>query len=498
MGAAEGQVRSHEARFEALWIEQLFDRILGMDDEAGGAHWSAVAGLAELPPGPQLALRLQRLVTDELSAAERVVVLQGWERLKSWCEGGQLSALAELAEQPEYERCSCSRGEAHEHDAVRAAGTEVSLALLWSPNAACERVALALELHEAAPAVLSALCRGVLDFAKARVILDGTRCLSDFGVRWSVVRAAVAKAPELTAGQLCRWLPRVVIAADPAQAADRRRAGVERRRVSRPEPYSIDAAAGIAEMIVTGPAEDLVALSTALDAAARAARGAGDDRTHAQLRFDTLAGLAWVGLDLGHLGCCNSSCGTGHARRLATGHGRAAAVQVTVPIDTLAGGSHPAALDGYGPIPAEAAREVAGRGIMHRLLTEPADGRVLEYGRTAYAAPRELTRLVAARDVTCRLPTCSVPARRCDLDHKRPFADGGDTGARNMWPLCRGHHLDKTHHGFELEIQRVNPGRDLTYWRTPAGQLYRVAPEEVGLVERPPAPSPPDPDPPPF
>jgi hypothetical protein len=75
-------------------------------------------------------------------------------------------------------------------------------------------------------------------------------------------------------------------------------------------------------------------------------------------------------------------------RRLRRRNGRAAAVNVTVPLSTLLGvDQRPGELEGYGPITAQAARRIAGHGTWRRLLTDPASGVLLDYGTTRYTPP---------------------------------------------------------------------------------------------------------------
>ncbi len=198
-----------------------------------------------------------------------------------------------------------------------------------------------------------------------------------------------------------------------------------------------------------GPAEDVTAIKLMLDAAADAAKTAdpADPRTLDQLRFDALAALAWASLDSGHLGGCE------HAPRLGARHGRAAAVAVTVPLSTLIGlDDTPAQLAGYGPITAEVARRIAAAGTWRRLLTDPATGALLDHGQTRHTPPQDLIDHLIARDRTCRFPTCSQPARRCQIDHTIPAgAPGWTTSAGNTGPLSGGCHNGKTHAGRHLE-----------------------------------------------
>ena len=55
-----------------------------------------------------------------------------------------------------------------------------------------------------------------------------------------------------------------------------------------------------------------------------------------------------------------------------------------VPYPTLIGLAElPGELDGFGPIPASVARRLAAGGTWRRILTDPATGRVLDYGSVA-------------------------------------------------------------------------------------------------------------------
>src|SRR5690606_39902598 len=43
---------------------------------------------------------------------------------------------------------------------------------------------------------------------------------------------------------------------------------------------------------------------------------------------------------------------------------------------------------------------------------------------------------VRERDRTCIEPSCSTPARSCELDHIHEWQHGGTTSATNLGPLC--------------------------------------------------------------
>jgi hypothetical protein len=103
-----------------------------------------------------------------------------------------------------------------------------------------------------------------------------------------------------------------------------------------------------------------------------------------------------------------------------------------------------------------------------------ASGECSHAGATAAYRPTAAIReYVEARDQTCRQPTCRQPARHADLDHTRPWDQGGPTCPCNLGPRCRTHHQIKQEPGWTLAQPR--PGYfTLT---TPAGRTYRTTPD---------------------
>ncbi|MDT0201370.1 DUF222 domain-containing protein [Nocardioides sp. AE5] len=62
--------------------------------------------------------------------------------------------------------------------------------------------------------------------------------------------------------------------------------------------------------------------------------------------------------------------------------------------------------------------------------------------------PETMREQVILRDRHCVFPWCTVDARNCDLDHIEPYDEHGppdQTRPDNLAPLCRRHHLAKTH-----------------------------------------------------
>jgi hypothetical protein len=149
-------------------------------------------------------------------------------------------------------------------------------------------------------------------------------------------------------------------------------------------------------------------------------------------------------------------------------------INVTIPIDSLAGlADTPGTLSGYGVLPADLVRRLAAGDTRWRhILTDRATGAVLDVGTWSYRPPSALDRHVRTRDVTCRFPGCTVPARECDLDHLIPFPQG-PTNAANLHALCRRHHQLK--HDDHWTVQPL-PNSGLR-WTSPLGTTRDTWPE---------------------
>jgi hypothetical protein len=162
--------------------------------------------------------------------------------------------------------------------------------------------------------------------------------------------------------------------------------------------------------------------------------------------------------------------------------------------------AEPAWLAGHGPISAETARRIAAdpTATWRRLLTDPRTGRMDELSATTYQVPADMERHVRARDLTCRWPGCTRPARRCDTDHRIPWP-AGTTEACNLQCLCRTHHRIKTH---TRTTTRLDEDTGDTIVTLPSGHTYRRPPDPPLGEPDPPHAEDPPPDPaddiPPF
>ena len=89
--------------------------------------------------------------------------------------------------------------------------------------------------------------------------------------------------------------------------------------------------------------------------------------------------------------------------------------------------------------------------------------------------------------VTERWPVDAFPygtqrSTACDLDHSKPYGEGGPTEVGNLAPLKRFAHRVRTHGGWTLE--QSEPSRLI--WTSPHGYTYAVTPAGTVRIGRPP------------
>ena len=379
------------------------------------------------------------------SRTELVAGIEASAQAIAWLQARQIDLVAELAERPEGEP-----GPPGPFTARELAALEIGPLLSLSSPVASDRVDLAVEWSGPRSAILAALRRGDLDWAKARALADAVAVLPPEIAR-RVEDAALVRAGQQTCAQLRASLRRLVARHDPLGAECRHQVQRAQRSVClRP----LDD--GMAELLAVLPADVAVAAYGAVDALAKARRDT-DDRGIGARRADALVELLL------------SASG-------ATSAGLPAVLQVAVPAGTLLGlGDEPGWMPGYGPIPASMARDIARSATWQRILFDPASGAVLDVGATRHDPPAPLERFVRARDAMCRFPGCRAQARRCDLDHTAPYPHG-PTSADNLHVLCRRHHRVKHEGGWRVQAL---PGNRLR-WRSPTGAVYETEPPRLG------------------
>jgi hypothetical protein len=364
------------------------------------------------------------------------------------------------------------------------------------------------------PTVWEAFKCGELDAEQIRVIDRIARRVTEPSTLAALDEQAVDAAQTRSPKQLAVWLLRLVVQLEPLAFEQRHRRALAERRVT-----VIQGVDGLGYVTGEVSAADAAAIDGMLAAAARSL-GAADPRTEQQRRSDLFADLLLGRLSLAEpeedeeqsdeadwLEVEDIEPETGellgtHVQRL-DGDGepmgepvdaattRSGAVQtfrrpkrprqlrigVVVPLASLLGASDaPAELaDRSGLIPGEMLREQIAEAIdsdsqdellFTRLLTDDG-GRLLDTTELGRYPSARLAQAIKIRAGTCRFPTCTVPADRCDLDHHEPIPRGV-TSATNMDPFCRRHHRGKTFAW--LACVRDDYGVD---WTMPDAEHYR-------------------------
>ena len=167
---------------------------------------------------------------------------------------------------------------------------------------------------------------------------------------------------------------------------------------------------------------------------------------------------------------------TTRRRRTMTRQGRRPHLSVVISANTLAKKDNlPAALAGFGAIPASLGRSIAlSAATVTALFADPDSGAITRTGALTYRPTQDLRDQIAALLSVCQFPACRQPVWRCDIDHREEFdhrhpEDGGRTIPPNTGPLCRRHHLMKHHTTWRV---RIDPRRFVIDWYSPTAHRY--------------------------
>ena len=383
----------------------------------------------------------------------QLVVAAAWQAVASW---SAVQADATLVAVAGPEPVAIPR-ERHRPEIVDPARDEISLAIRQSTHSGALRLArarrgaaepdflaLASEGHVAVGAVHEVLLRVAdLDEADAADVLQ-----------WLIAEVRRRHEQGLrpwTAAEFRAAAKRRIVAAASHQEARRRNR--EDRRVA-----VWEAEAGMATLAATLPEEVAHRIYNRLTAIAQGMDDPADDRGLDARRADLLMAALLSGV--------------GHSPDTCEGHVEA---HVVVSLETLLGGEEPGHLVGCGPIGAEAARELAADARWWGYLADATTG-VTTTTRRRYRPSEALVRLIRVRDQRCSFPGCQVSAWRCDIDHTVPWPQG-DTAPENNHPLCRRHHVLKTHTGW-----RPDPANPQRTWRSPGGMRISEDPDPPGRL----------------
>jgi hypothetical protein len=151
-----------------------------------------------------------------------------------------------------------------------------------------------------------------------------------------------------------------------------------------------------------------------------------------------------------------------------------AVINIRVDIDALKRGhtenGEICEIAGVGPIPVATATEYLGEAFLKLLVIDGVDIKTVAHMGRHIPAP--LRTAVEERDRVCQVPTCDMSVG-LEIDHIKPFSEGGVASFENLVRLCKRHHLQKTHDGYRLiKIQasegEIGVGKEARWaWRAP-------------------------------
>lgn len=395
---------------------------------------------------------------DELGSVEALGQL---ERVSRWLEARR-------------HRLHVAIAGTHPVDFVSAGGStrvkdvrldELAVAMQWSPDWARRQIAVSRALVIELPRLLAALEQGRLSSYQAWAAADGLAELHaaiDANLDQAEIDATVDLYSELLEQQIDqapgglfrRAARRAVAELAPATSEERHRNAAANRNVK------IAAARdGMATLQAYLTAIDAQRIWVAISAAAESCPALNGNRS--QNTADALVGLV-----------------DGSLAADGTWTPPATEVQIVVPIDLLTGDSAaPASIVGSDSfVLPSVVLELLDESRVRRIVTDPATGQILDYGRSSYRPPNPLRDFIVTRDQACRFPGCKKPANELDLDHTEPWESGGSTSADNLVALCRRHHNLKTHLGW---VYRLNPDGTVT-WQSPGGYEWTDPLRRIG------------------
>lgn len=378
----------------------------------------------------------------ELDDAGRVDLIRALEELKCAAEAVQAAVSADF---DASQRADQARNGVPRERRGRGVAAQIALARRESPHRGQQHLSLAKILRDELPHTMAAFRAGRITEWKATIVARETACLSlddrrivDADLAGNGERIEAMGDAELVAA--ARERAYQLDAA--AYVERRRRAEAERRVTLRPAP---DVMSQLSALL---PVKHGVAVYAALAGEADRLRASGDPRSRGQIMADTLV---------------DRLLGTAGSTATVT-------LNVVVSDEVLWGAPGVAHVDGYGPVPGDLVRELAGstRAWVRRLYARPETGSLVAMDSRSRLLPEGLARLVKLRDRVCRTPWCGAPIRHGD--HVTAVADGGETDATNSQGLCAACNHAKQAPGWSARSSPAHRHRVVT--TTPTGHVY--------------------------
>ncbi|MES5378836.1 DUF222 domain-containing protein [Mycolicibacterium conceptionense] len=408
---------------------------------------------------------------DKISAAARA---------ESVAIAARLAAIAALDTLREQELIDSILWRTDPYEEVCA---EVSAAMRIARGRAGTQVHHARVLRDKLPQVAARFAVGDIDYRMVRMIIARTGIVDE--TVWAALDAELA-------GRAHRWM----------RFSERQLRDRIDHWIAQHDPHGVRVPPDLAQdrFVQVDPgrpgaatiwanvdAEDAAALDQRLDAIADTVCE-HDPRSRERRRADAIGPLARLEAQL-VCRCGRDDCPATQKRAAAD----AAVVHVLAQQATLDGTSDaPGYLPGYGILPAESVRNLAGRATIKPVrvpappsdtgdqpaATEPPEPvEASEASEPGYRPSVALSEFIRWRDLTCRFPGCDAPVARCDIDHTAPWPVG-PTHPSNTKLYCRAHHLIKTFCPGWTDRQFPDGTVEIT---TPTGHTYLTEPHGAAM-----------------
>ena len=363
----------------------------------------------------------------------------------------------------------------------RGVAAQVALARRESHHRGQRHLGLARVVATELPHTWAAWRSGRITEWTATLIARETACLSreDRSSVDALVAGDPARLEAMGLREVVSTCQREAARLDAASVVARRRRAERDRHVTlRPAPDSMTWLTALL------PVKDGVAVHAALLRATETARASGDERGKGQVMADSLVSAVLTGA-----AARDRAATTWHptaADQAPTPAAGLALNLVMTDLSLFGLSDEPAHLDGFGPVPAELARELvvgacttAEKVWLRRLYTCPTTGELLSMDARSRLFPTALARFVRLRDQICRTPWCDAPIR--DTDHVQGFDADGATSGENGQGLCEACNHAKQAPGWRARPSPDASGHQITT-TTPTGHVYRSRAPAVATV----------------
>lgn len=408
--------------------------------------------------------------SNGLDDVGRIDLIRALEELVCTATAAQAAHAADLADSIEADHDTLDVPPARRGQGV---GSMVARARRESPHRGQRHLGLARIVQRELPHTWAAWRSGRITEWRATVVARETACLSlEHRLAIDELLGADPDAFEAMSDREVVGRAQSEAARLDAEAvtARRRKAESERRVSIRPAP---DTMVWLSALL---PVAEGVAAYAALTRHADSARAEGDPRTKGQFMADEL-----VRRVLGSMGSDGADVTTSSERSAPS-----VDLNLVMSHEALLGtADDEARLAGFGPIPAELAREIVARALgageevwLRRLYASPTTGELVAMDSRARLFPASLARLIKLRDQFCRTPWCDAPIRH--VDHVVPHGADGPTSATNGQGLCEACNYAK-----EAPRWRARPGPGGTVTTTtPTGHSLTTRPAPIATIRR--------------